>query len=179
MIIDILFLILIVFAIIKGISRGLIVGIFSILAFIVGLAAALKLSALVAQKLQQGTSTPGPWLPVISFMLVFLVVLVLINLLARLIDKAFDVALLGWVDSLGGMVLYVVIYTVLFSVFLFYAQNIGLIKQDTINASVTYPYVQPWGPRVMNNIGKIIPLFKDMFEQLENFFEGIAKKAAT
>ena len=119
MTIDILFLIIIVFAIIKGISRGLIVGIFSILAFIVGLAAALKLSALVAQKLQQGTSAPGPWLPVISFILVFLVVLVLINLLARLIDKAFDVALLGWVDSLGGMVLYVVIYTVLFSVFLF------------------------------------------------------------
>jgi membrane protein required for colicin V production len=73
----------------------------------------------------------------------------------------------------------VVIYTVLFSVFLFYAQNIGLVKPETINESVTYPYVQPWGPRVMNNIGKVIPLFKDMFGQLENFFEGIAKKAAT
>ncbi len=179
MIIDILFLILIVLAIIKGISRGLIVGIFSILAFIVGLAAALKLSAVVAQKLQQGTSVPGPWLPVISFALVFLVALVLINLLARLIDKTFDVAMLGWLDSLGGIVLYVVIYTLLFSVLLFYAEKIGLVKPETVTASVTYPYVQPWGPKVMNNIGKVIPLFKDMFGQLEDFFDGIAKKAAT
>ena len=179
MILDILFLILMVFAVIKGISRGLIVGIFSILAFIVGVAAALKLSAVVAQKLQQNTAVPGPWLPVISFVVVFLVAVVLINLLARLIDKTFDVALLGWVDSLGGVVLYVIIYTVLFSVFLFYAQNIGLVKSDTITASVTYPYVQPWGPKVMDNIGKIIPVFKDMFGQLESFFENIAKKAAT
>lgn len=179
MIIDILFLILLVFAVIKGISRGLIIGVFSILAFIVGLAAALKLSAVVAQKLQQNTAVPGKWLPVISFVLVFLVAVVLINLLARIIDKTFDVALLGWVDSLGGIVLYVVIYTLLFSVFLFYAEKIGIVKPETIAESVTYPYVQPWGHKVMDNIGKVIPIFKDMFQQLQDFFESIAKKAST
>jgi membrane protein required for colicin V production len=177
--IDILYIILMVFAVFKGISRGLIIGVFSILGFIVGLAAALKLSAVVAQKLQSSTSMPGPWLPVISFILVFIVVVVLISILARVIDKTFDIAMLGWLDSLGGIVLYVIIYTVLFSVLLFYAANLGMVKQETIAASVTYPYIQPWGPVVMNNFGKIIPAFKDVFQQLENFFDHLADKAVT
>jgi hypothetical protein len=29
---------------------------------------------------------------------------------------------------------------------------------------------------VINGIGKIIPLFKDMFAELENFFEKLAQK---
>jgi membrane protein required for colicin V production len=178
MTLDVLYLILMVFAVIKGISRGLIVGVFSILAFIIGLAAALKLSAVVAQKLQQSADVHGPWLPVLSFLLVFIIVVVIISTLARLIDKAFDFALLGWVDSLGGIILYVIIYTILFSVLLFFAENIGLVKPETIAASITYPYIQPWGPKLMNNIGSIIPLFKDMFQQLETFFEGLAQKAA-
>lgn len=178
MTLDILYLILMVFAVIKGISRGLIVGIFSILAFIIGLAAALKLSAVVAQKLQQSADVHGPWLPVLSFILVFIVVVVVISTLAKLIDKAFDFALLGWVDSLGGVVLYVIIYTILFSVILFYAENIGLVKPETIAKSVTYPYVQPWGPKLMENFGRIIPVFKDVFQQLEGFFESLAKKAS-
>lgn len=176
--IDILYLILIVFAVVKGISRGLIIGVFSILSFIIGLAAALKLSAVVAQKLQDSTNMPGPWLPVLSFMLVFIVVVVLISILARIIDKTFDMAMLGWVDSLGGIVLYVVIYTILFSVLLFYANSLGMIKPETIASSVVYPYIQPWGPVVMNNFGKIVPAFKGVFEQLENFFDHLANKAA-
>jgi membrane protein required for colicin V production len=175
MTIDILFLLLMVFAVIKGISRGLIIGVFSILAFIIGLAAALKLSVVVAQWLQ-GTSAPGPWLPVLSFILVFVVVVVLIGLLARIIDKSFDLALLGWVDSLGGIVLYVVLYTILFSILLFYAEKVGLLQPATLADSATYPYVQPWGPKVMDNFGTIVPWFKGMFGQLEAFFDHLAHK---
>lgn len=177
MTLDILYLIVLVFAVIKGISRGLVVGIFSILAFIIGLAAALKLSAIVALRLQQSAGAHGPWLPVFSFFLVFIVVAVAVSWLARLVDKAFDIALLSWVNALGGIVLYVVIYTILFSVLLFYAENIGMVKPETIAESTTYPYLQPWGPKLMNNVGSIIPLFKDMFAQLEGFFESLAKKA--
>ncbi len=48
MIIDIAFALLMVLAIFKGLRKGLILGIFSLLAFLIGLAAALKLSAVVA-----------------------------------------------------------------------------------------------------------------------------------
>ena len=87
-------------------------------------------------------------------------------------------AMLGWLDSLGGMILYVAIYTIIFSVFLFFADKLFLIQPSTIQDSKIYPYVAPWGPKVIDNLGNIIPVFKDMFTQLEDFFAGLAKKTA-
>ncbi len=47
MLIDIIVVILLVMAIFKGLRKGLIVAVFSFLAFLIGLAAALKLSTLM------------------------------------------------------------------------------------------------------------------------------------
>lgn len=177
MIIDIAFLVVMIIAVFKGLSKGLIVGIFSFLAFIIGLAAALKLSAIVAAYLSRNVVSATRWLPVISFLLVFIVVILLVGLGARLIKKTIDLAMLGWLDSLGGMVLYVIIYIIIFSVMLFFAEKIMLLRPGVINSSVVYKYVSPWGPKVINSLGKIIPIFKDMFSQLEGFFESLAHKS--
>jgi membrane protein required for colicin V production len=162
MIIDIAFVIAILIAVFKGLRKGLILGIFSLLAFVIGLAAALKLSK---------------WLPLISFMLVFIAVVFLVGLLARVVKKTMQFAMLGWLDSLGGMVLYVIIYTIIFSVFLFFAEKLFFIQSTTIHDSKLYPYIAPWGPKVIDNLGKIIPIFKDMFTELQDFFGNLAKKS--
>ena len=57
-----------------------------------------------------------------------------------------------------------------------YAEQVKLLQPETIQQSVTYKYVQPWGPKVINGLGSIIPLFKDMFGELKQFFDGVAKK---
>jgi len=170
MIIDIVFLILMVFAIWKGVSKGLIIALFSIIGFIVGLAAALKLSALVAVKLSAATNSSGKWLPLIAFILVFVAVLILVNLGARLIQKSFEMLMLGWINRIGGVLLYVLLYSILYSIFLFYASMLHFIQPESIAASQVYPYIQPLGPKVMNSLGSVIPWFRDMFSQLEQFF---------
>ena len=90
MLVDIIYLVLIVAAIFKGYSRGLIVAVFSIIALIVGLAAALKLSAVVSSYLGEATSISAKWLPFISFAVVFIAVIFLIRMLAKIIESAFD-----------------------------------------------------------------------------------------
>src|SRR5205823_2443219 len=145
MIIDIAFAIILVLAIFKGLSKGFIIGIFSLVAFVIGLAAALKLSAVVAGWLENKVTGFTRWLPLLSFILVFIAVILLVNLLARMIKKTFQLAMLGWLDKLGGMVLYIVIYTIVFSIFLFFAERLNLISQETIAGSATYSYVSPWG----------------------------------
>lgn len=176
MIIDIAFVILMILAIFKGISKGLVLGIFSLLAFIIGLAAALKLSVVVAGWLKDSAGSFSKWLPLISFMLVFIAVILLVGLLARVVKKTMQFAMLGWLDKLGGVILYVVIYTIIFSIFLFFAEKLFFIQPTTIQDSKVYSYVAPWGPKVIDNLGKIIPLFKDMFTELQDFFGNMAKK---
>jgi membrane protein required for colicin V production len=179
MIIDIIFVAVLILAVFKGISKGFVVGIVSFFAIMIGLAAALKLSVVVAGYLQGSVVESTKWLPLISFILVLLVVLLLVSLLARLIKKTMQFAMLGWLDSLGGIILYIGIYTIIFSIFLFYANKVGLIKADVIANSNVYPYVEPWGPKVIDNLGKIIPIFKNMFADLEGFFASLAKKASS
>jgi membrane protein required for colicin V production len=53
------------------------------------------------------------------------------------------------------------------------------INAESIQQSVTYAYIQPLGPWVVDGIGKLIPAFKDMFTELEAFFERIAADAST
>lgn len=177
MIIDILFLFILVMAILKGLRRGFIVAVFSIVAFIVGLAAAMKLSTLVAHYLEGSTNISSRWLPFISFLLVFLLVAFVINMVARLIEKSVEFALLGWLNRLLGVVLYLALYTIIFSILLFYAVQMNLIKPETLQASRSYGFIEPWGPRSINALGAVIPWFRDMFEQLKEFFGGWPQKA--
>lgn len=176
--IDIVFAILILIAIIKGYQKGLIIAVFSIIAFVLGLAAALKLSAVVAVYLQNHATISASWLPFISFAIVFLVVVVLVNLGGKLIEKTFEMAFLGWVNRIGGMVLYIVLYLIIFSVFLFYSEKIHLFNEAAFESSKVYPFVKPWGPVVIDGFGKIIPVFKDMFTQLEGYFDSLSSKIA-
>ena len=176
MIIDIAFLLFIIMAIFKGLSKGLVLGIFSLLAFIIGLAAALKLSAVVAGYLHKDGSDMNKWLPLFAFLLVFVLFIVLVSVVGKLIRKALQLAMLGWLDSLMGMILYLVLYTIIFSILLFYAEKLVLVSSDEISSSKAYPYVSTWGPRLINNIGRIIPAFKNLFGELEAFFSSIAAK---
>ena len=178
MFLDILLAIILVFAIIKGYQRGLIVGIFSFVAIIVGLAAAIKLSAIAARYIGDTVKISDRWLPVISFIVVFICVVLLIRLGANLIQKTVEIGMLGWVNRLGGIVLYMLIYIIVFSIIVFYAEQLRLIQPSTIENSVTYSYVHPWGPKAIELFGAVIPIFKDMFAELTSFFDGVAQKAA-
>lgn len=179
MILDLLFAVIIVLAIFKGYQRGLIVGLFSFVAVIIGLAAAIKLSAVAAEYIGKAVKISQEWLPVVSFIVVLIVVVLLIRLGANAIEKTVEVVLLGWVNKLGGILLYDAIYTIVFSVLLFYAEQTHLITPEAIKQSTTYSFIQPWGPKAINSVGAVIPVFKDMFGELEHFFDGVAKNISS
>ncbi len=176
MLLDIIFVVILILAIVKGYQRGLIVGIFSLVAIIVALAAAMKLSSVVAVYLGDNVKISEHWLPVISFALVFLVMVLLIRLGANLIQKTVELAMLGWVNRLGGIIFYIAIYLIVYSVLLFYAEQVRIVQPATIEKSVTYSFVQPWGPKAINGFAAVIPFFKDMFAGLEQFFDGVSQK---
>jgi membrane protein required for colicin V production len=168
--IDVLFLIFIVLAVFKGLRQGFLLAVFSAIAFIVGLAAAVKLSAALAGYLKDSVHVSTRWLPVLAFVLVFLGVVLLVRGGARLIEAALDLAMMGWLNKLAGVLLYALVYTIILSVLLFYAVQVHLISASTRMASITYPVIRPWGPVVIEGFGKLVPLFKGMFTQLEEFF---------
>lgn len=176
MVLDLVFAVVIVLAVLKGYQQGLIIGLFSLVAVIIGLAAALKLSTVVAGYIGSAVKVSEEWLPLLSFVVVFILVILMIRWGARIIEKTFETVMLGWVNKLGGILLFAAIYTLVFSVLLFYAEQMNLLQPETITASKTYSFVQPWGPKAIDGFGSLIPIFKDMFADLEQFFEGVAEQ---
>ncbi|MCR6719352.1 MAG: CvpA family protein [Chitinophagaceae bacterium] len=179
MLLDILLLLFLVFAFIKGYQRGLIVGVFSFVAILVALAAAIKLSALVADYLGENVKISAQWLPVISFIIVFLAAVLLVRLGANILQRTIELGMLGWVNKLGGMIFYAALVLVVYSVLLFYATQLELITPETQEKSLTYAFVEPWAPRVVGSFGSVIPFFSDMFTDLKEFFGGVAENLST
>ncbi|HET9057222.1 MAG TPA: CvpA family protein [Chitinophagaceae bacterium] len=174
MAIDGIYILLMAIALIKGLKNGLISAIFSIIAFVIALVFALKLSALVASWLTETTDIPAKWLPIISFLLVFIIVASIIHAAGVAIENTINWAFLGWVNKLGGIAVYAVTYTIVYSVILFYAEKTDFVSDETINTSACYSFIQPWGPTVINGIAAVIPWFKNMFEELQDYFKKIA-----
>lgn len=171
MFIDVVFLFLIIAAIIKGYSKGLIVAMFSFFAVIIGIVLAIKLSANVAHWLQSSTNIAGFWLPFLSFALVIIAVVFVVKIVAKIIESTVEFALLGWANKLGGILMYAALYTSLLSVILFYFTKMNIIKPETLTASKTYPFIQPWAVNVIAVFSKLLPFFKDALIQLEAFFK--------
>jgi len=177
MVIDIIFLILMLIAVFRGVQRELVVAIFSVIACVVGLAAAIKLSAVVADHLKADAHVHTKWLPILAFISVFVVVVFLVRWIANLVEAALNFVLLGWINKLGGITLYVALFIAVFSVLLFYGSRAHLISQQAIADSKVYPFIAPWGPSIIDGLGNIVPFFKNMFKELEDFFSNVAKKA--
>jgi membrane protein required for colicin V production len=176
MFIDGLFIVLMIIAIMKGWSNGLIVAIFSFLSIFIGLAAAIKLSAVVAGWLSDSTSISAKWLPVLSFLMVMIGVVFLVRLGARLIEKSVNVVMLGWLNKLAGILLYACLYTIILSVVIFYLVQLHILKQPALDASTVYPFIKNWGPTAMHYFSMVLPFLKDSFADLQAFFGSVADK---
>lgn len=173
MLIDIIVIVLLLLAAFKGLRNGLILAIFSFLAFVIGLAAAIKLSAVAAGYIGSAVNVSQRWLPVLAFVVVFVIIVLLVKLGAKLIESAVSMMMLGWVNRIGGAIFYALLYIFVFSIVLFYADGVGIIKPETAQNSVTYQYIRPLGPYVVRGLAAVVPLFKGMFTELESFFEGV------
>ncbi|HVE60773.1 MAG TPA: CvpA family protein [Chitinophagaceae bacterium] len=159
MFIDIIVAVLLVIAIFKGLRKGLVVGIFSFLAIIIGLAAAIKLSAATASYLGDNTNISQRWLPVIAFAVVFIIVVLLVRLGARALEGIVKLTMLGWLNRFCGVLFFSLIYLFIFSIILFYANNLHLFNQETAKHSIAFPYLQPLGPKIINGLGSVLPFF--------------------
>ena len=174
--IDIVFLGILALAAFKGFSRGLIMAVFSFAALFIGLAAALKLSSVVAGYLKQSAALPVQWIPVIAFLLTFLAALWGVRILGNLLQKSVEHIRLGWLNKLGGFLIYAVLYLLLLSVALFYMGQLNLLPATLTSASISYPFVAPWAPLAIDGFGTLIPTFGNLFTELQDFFARVGGK---
>lgn len=157
-------------AIIKGYSKGLVLAAFSFFAIIIGLAAALKLSATVSLWLQKSTNIAHYWLPFLSFLIIMVAVYFIVQALAKTVEKILQFALMGWLNKLGGILFFSLLYISIYSTVLFFILQMGILNLYTINNSKTFPFLSQFAPKVIEILSVLLPFLKSVFLDLSNFF---------
>jgi len=101
-VIDIIFLVPILWALYKGFTKGLIIEITSIVALILGIYGAIKLSDVTASYLTESLSMSEQNMGIISFAVTFILIVGLVYLIGKIIEKMVDLVALSFVNKLGG-----------------------------------------------------------------------------
>lgn len=161
---DILIFIILLFGFIQGFRKGFIHAVFSLIGTLLGLILALKSATLVAEWLFSGTNTSGRWAILISFVIVFLAVVISVRLLAGLAEGVAKLLLLGLVNRLAGAVLQVFITAVIVSSFLHLLVMTGMLGTVTLTNSWFYPRLAPLAPKLFGWLGQLMPFLQVLFQ---------------
>ena len=173
MLLDIIFLVCVVAGFFNGYRRGLIQAIFSFIGIFFGVLLALKYSYIVSEYLYKQDITQSKFLPLISFVLVFLSVIFLLQLASKLIEKIAETMLLGVANKLIGGILGSAILIMILSTLLWYLDKLHFISPEIQATSKSYEYLISLSPAVISFVSKLLPFFSDVFEQLERLIENL------
>ncbi|MDG1428172.1 MAG: CvpA family protein [Crocinitomicaceae bacterium] len=88
----------------KGFSKGLVIEVFSFVAFFLGLWAGIHFSDGVAEVLKDSLSNDSEYLPAISFTVIFLIVGGLVYFAGKTFEKLVKIARLSLLNRIGGTV---------------------------------------------------------------------------
>ena len=174
--IDILFAVFLLLAVFKGWYKGFLLGVITFLSWVLGLAAALKCSLALSRYLQVHFKSMSYLWPVLAFILVFLLVTLAVYFLGRFLEQLLKIVQLGFLNRLLGILMYVCLYVLFFSVFLWFLNQMSFLSPSLKAHSYVYPRVAPFAPLVIEELGKVFPVFQNIFKDLENVFAQAAKK---
>ncbi len=129
-ILDIALLVCLIPALIQGLRKGFIAQVVAIISLVLGGWLAYHFSSVVTGWLEQWLDISGPALGILSFILIFVVVITVLFLLGKVLEASVKIILLGWLNKLLGLV---------FALFK-YALVIGLliILFDSINGKFDF-----------------------------------------
>ncbi len=171
MIIDILFIIFLGVGFWWGFTKGIIYSVFSLIAYFLGIVGALKFSYMAASFVKE-TLHPDPKLTaVISFILVFVVVVILVRVVAWALENILQSFSLNFVNKIIGGAIHAAIGVYVLCVLLWFVNKWGALPATQQSSSHVYPYIDDMAPTIIDYSGKVVPVFKDAFHDFEELLD--------
>ena len=144
---DIFLIFVFAFSAYKGYQKGLLVALFSLLAFFLGLFMAIKFTAPISA-----------------------ILILVIHLLSKALKTILDFTPLGILDNILGAGLNIFKIAFVLSVLFWVIDSLGIdFSKEYIDNSIILAYIIPFAPVSFKVIGSFIPYFKDIFDMLDLF----------
>lgn len=169
-ILDIIILILLAWGAFRGFTQGFILQVVTFIALIIGVWASIAFSDNMSEFLTKNMDITGKYLPVLSFVLIFVLVVVVAHLIGMLLTRFIELTSLGWLNRLGGVAFGVLkmafIASVLLTIQNRMKEKIHIISEKQIQTSLLYKPVSSLAPAVFPHL-KQLALDKKLIEITE------------
>jgi membrane protein required for colicin V production len=139
---DIIVIVILAYCIIRGIFRGLLKELSSIIGVFGGFYAAYTYYAVVARPLSKWISHTG-YLNLVSFIIIFCIVFLVISMLGVIINYLLKLAFLGWFDRLAGALFgaakgILIVSVLLIALTAFLPKDSSFIKDSLLSPHITF-----------------------------------------
>ena len=155
--IDYIILVILLLFLIQGYRKGIIIGLATIAALVLGIYVAVHFSNYLDATLMEHLHPSRKWLPILSFSITFILVVVAVMLVANLTEKLVDMVGMGFFNHLGGAALGVVKGVLLVSILFFVFSSVDTqgkwLSEKDKKASVFYSRVAEVFPKLMKTFG--------------------------
>lgn len=176
--IDIVLLIIILWFAYKGFKNGFVVELTTLTALILAIWGALKYGYLTSNLLSEHLGWQGSYLPFVSFVVTFLVIVILVSFIGKLITKILDVAQLGILNRVLGLIFSVLKVGIILSLVVNGVERINktqeFINKETINDSYLYHPLNGFAKKIYEFSNEH---FDEVKEEINNTFEETEKTA--
>lgn len=147
-----------------GYKAGFLLELFSLFAVILGVLCGFKLMGSAMVLLAGKIDVSEKVLPYAAFIVVFLIVVSLVNLLGKLISASVNRSFLGAIDKAAGGLLGLLRTTFMFSVILWIVDALKLsFLPNWTEGSWLYPVIANFAPTLTLWISELVPFFKGVF----------------
>jgi membrane protein required for colicin V production len=146
-VLDIIFIALLLYAVVSGIRRGVVVQIAQLLSVLLGIYGAYKFSHLTAVLLRDwGFNAPNGGTA--AFFCTFIIVVIAVVLLGKVVHRLVQAVMMGWLNRLMGAIFAVGKVLFLTSVALVIIEGLDFLPQKQVNESKMYAPVAAFAPAV-------------------------------
>lgn len=149
---DIFFLICFIPAIIGGLINGLVRQLATLASLLLGIWAGWHFSELLSQWIRLLFHSDSKLIGIISFAIIFIAVLILVNLIGKALSGIIKFALLGWLDKLLGVVFGLIKYALILSVIIYFFNSINnlyeIVPAHRFASSSLYSLIAPLAPAI-------------------------------
>ena len=170
MVFDLIFLTVFVWAAYRGFTNGFIIQIATFAALLLGIFGAIRFSGYINEILDAKTSVNSEYLPLVSFTVTFIIIVILVHLSARLFDKLLNAVALGFVNRLFGAIFSITKFALIISALLVILNNINshthFLPQDKIDQSKLYKPLSKLAPAIFPYLR--FEKSKELIEDVEN-----------
>ena len=156
--IDIIIIVILALAMIRGFINGFVKELASLAALILGIWGAIKFSSFTAAKLYDMFDMTGKYVGIIAFIITFLIIVVVIHFIGLLVDKLMEAVALGFINKLlgiaFGLLKSVLIMSVIFMVLNAIDQHRPFLPKERIEKSMLYNPISDIAPAIFPIIGE-------------------------